>query len=87
MRPSNLGKNINKEDKLEFEDSLDLNNETYSSLNDSDSTDEEFTSTLSFNQVKNILKSYTEKLNKWNNSSFNSIKQIKWLVSKKTDFY
>lgn len=68
-------------------DVLENDEEQYSSLNDSDSTDDEITVSLTLNQIKNILKSYIVKLDKWTHTKLNNVNVIKWLVSKKINYY
>jgi len=56
-----------------------------SSLNDSDSSDDERVASLSTQQISNILKSYFAKLQKWVFAQ--KLVNDRWLVSKKINYY
>ena len=56
-----------------------------SSLNDSDSSDEERVASLSTQQISNVLKSYFAKLQKWVFAE--KMLKDRWLVSKKINYY
>ncbi|CDW79598.1 UNKNOWN [Stylonychia lemnae] len=69
------------------EDSYEKDLDQFSDVNDSETTEEEMIEELTFPQVKNILKAYINKFRKWKSSQYNSIKRIRWLMSKKTGHY